>query len=625
MTVGSALVMRPRRRKQKDKPSSPAQSGTRNNGTSGAPRNGEYYFTLLTSTTAQGNSANDMWNIYLGAFKDEDRRIAEEWKDGSNGILTFVSPDLLTFLFILMTCSKTGLFSVIVAAFIIEFYKKLSPGAAFQVQTVVLLGQISRQLANLPNAYSNTADEPSSEPSMIWVIGMWLISLVLNLTSALIATMLQQWARAYLETPNVPSQPNHRARVRSFLFLGTELYNMRALVQLAFSLLHLSICLFFGGLVILFHTINKKVAIAVDVVVALFGLAYITLSILPCLDLACPYRTPMSPVLWYPCHTLLSFAALGFRWLVGRFHGYLVHHNLDDTMTVKQRILFGWYYSRENNIKSHLQYITDGLGRSIVHCAINMRGKCDHNMITKLFNLLALGDESVLRKFAASIPRDRVLDLIPPIEFGRFSLREPLLILLRSCAAVTRIAGPDEEVCKRSLLVCLDAIHYIAKSINVPDLRFMWANFGDIHIMGPLLDDNDTTIRFTSRSICALLARRVVGEERLEEPQIRWLEDVTGSKMIHDANINTRLRINFWSFVYGVLSDQVGDLPMEVAMSFQETVAILLGVRTDANFRTVKSQNRLRAEVRWIQQDDPQGSREVVEKLHLVFPFLLLD
>jgi hypothetical protein len=167
--------MRPRRRKQKDKPSSPAQSGTRNNGASGAPRDGEYYFTSLTSTTAQGNSANDMWNIYLDAFKDEDRRIAEEWKEGSSGILTFVSPDLLTSLFILMTCSKTGLFSVIVAAFIIEFYKKLSPGSA--VQTVVLLGQISRQLANFPNAYSNTADEPSSDASMIWVIGMWLISL----------------------------------------------------------------------------------------------------------------------------------------------------------------------------------------------------------------------------------------------------------------------------------------------------------------------------------------------------------------------------------------------------------------------------------------------------------------
>ncbi|KAF8476437.1 hypothetical protein DFH94DRAFT_634996, partial [Russula ochroleuca] len=208
-----------------------------------------------------------MWNMYINEVKKDDKRMADAWKEDSNGILVF-----------------TGLFSATVGAFIIEFYKQLSPNSGNL--TVI-------PLAN--GTYSITANPPSPpSASMIWVNSMWLISLVLSLTSALIATLLQQWARRYVEMPNVPSEPNERARVRWFLFLGTESYKMRLAVQLAPTLLHLSVYLFFAGLVIVFHTINKNVSIAVDVSVGVFGLAYMALSLLPCLDVSCPYRTPMS-------------------------------------------------------------------------------------------------------------------------------------------------------------------------------------------------------------------------------------------------------------------------------------------------------------------------------------------
>jgi hypothetical protein len=81
------------------------------------------------------------------------------------------------------------------------------------------------------------------------------------------------------------------------------------LAEIALALLHLSVYLFFAGLVIIFHTINTKVAIAVEIPVGLYGLAYIMLSILPCLDFRCPYITPMSSILWYPFHIFSSFAA----------------------------------------------------------------------------------------------------------------------------------------------------------------------------------------------------------------------------------------------------------------------------------------------------------------------------
>jgi hypothetical protein len=560
--------------------------------------------------------------MYLDEVKEEDKKIAEAWKEGSSGILVFVSLNLLITLFVSMTSSKTGLFSTIVAAFIIEFYKQLSPDSGNQ--TVALLGQISQQLANYPNGtHSNLANQPSRpDASMIWVIAMWLISLVLSLTSALIATLLQEWARTYIETPNVPREPIQRARVRWFLFLGTELYKMRLIAQMGFSLLHLSVYLFFAGLVIAFHTVNKNVAIAVEVGVGVFGLAYIALSILPCLDVQCPYRTPMSYILWYPLHAIPSFAALCLRWSMEHIPGCLI------PVTYHQRILIGWLMSRENAVKTHWRYITNGLGNGIINSAMNAEGDGDRKIVTRLFNLLALGDENKLRRFAASIPRNRVFDLIPPIESGRI-VREPLTSLLQSCAAGKRVAGRAEEARKRSLLVCLDAIHYIAKAPNLdlPDLNYMRANFANIGLMQSLWDDSDTAIRFTSRSICALLARQVL-RGSLEEQQLRWLNEVTGepSGAICNADDDTKNHSNLKSFVYGVLSSQVGDLPPEDSMSFKETLAILLDVRKDAhfdtNFDTIDSQNRLSQEVGWIFQDAPQGSREVVNKLRSIFPFL---
>jgi len=208
--------------------------------------------------------------------------------------------------------------------------------------------------------------------------------------------------------------------------------------------------------------------------------------------------------------------------------------------------------------------------------------------------------------------------------------QEPLLILLRSCAAHIRVAGPDEDVRRRILLVCLDAIHYIAKAPSIPDLNFVWTKFADIELMRALWDDSDASIRITSRSICALLARQMIRRppEEACEPQLCWLRDVTGEapKAICDADIATRDRMNLKSFVYGVLSNHAGDLSIEDAASFKETLAALLDARYDAhydtNFDAIASRNRLSEEVGWIQQNHPQGGREVVAKLRSIFPFL---
>ncbi|KAI0266312.1 hypothetical protein BGY98DRAFT_481529 [Russula aff. rugulosa BPL654] len=513
--------------------------------------------------------------------------------------------------------------------------QKLSPDSG--IQTVALLQQISHQLPNSPNStYSTTANQPSSHgTAMIWVNALWLISLVLSLTTALIATLLLQWAHKYTQTPKYANTLRHRVRVRSLLLVGGKRYKVHLIAEILPTIVHLSVYLFLGGLVIAFHTINKTVAIAVDVAVGVSGLVYIALSILPCLDVACPYRTPISKILWYPCHALLSLAALCLRWCL-----LVLYMFLDQPVLSRgQRILLRWLQSRGYSIKNHWQFFSDGLEKSIVDCAVETLKDGDGVRITWLFNRLALGDKDKFLKFAASIPRHIIPILIPstgPFFFPDFGAS--LLLLLRSCVAGRYTVGPDADVHEQSLLLCLHAIRHIVKANiedsvhtihRIFDLDFMKAHIANAGLMRSLWGDMDDSIRIASRSICALVAKQVIRKQWLDGADRSWLEEVNGesSNSILEADVTVwRDQLNFKSFVNGALPNHVPyrDLSAEDATSFNETLAILLGVRTNGlgYFTTRDWQTRLSEEVGRIQRYDPRGALEVFNALRLAFPSL---
>lgn len=241
-------------------------------------------------------------------------------------------------------------------------------------------------------------------------------------------------------------------------------------------------------------------------------------------------------------------------------------------------------------------------------------------MVIWLFNLLALGDQNKFLKFTASIPRNRVVDLmIPPIESGK-SLLEPLTILLRTSTTGTGATGSDEDARKRSLLVCLDAINHIAEA-HIPDLLFVRVNLANIGLMRPLWYNSDSAIRVISRSICALIAKQLLNVDRwLEEKELHWLEEVTGetSNRIFNADNLTRIRMNFTSFVYGVLLYQVNPLSPEDEMRFRETLAILLG-EPDRVLSTIISRDLSGWIRQYLDTRDPQSSRQVIDRLRSVF------
>ena len=142
---------------------------------------------------------------------------------------------------------------------------------------------------------------PFSPPTYaIWVNSLWFLSLVTSITCALLATLLQHWARAYLKATQPRYSLHKRAKHRSFFFEGVEKCFLPLAVEALPTLLHLSVFLFFSGLVaclVVFLrnvnlTIFKVVLSWISIGTALYG----CISLIPVFRRDSPYYTPLTPL-----------------------------------------------------------------------------------------------------------------------------------------------------------------------------------------------------------------------------------------------------------------------------------------------------------------------------------------
>ncbi len=582
----------------------------------------------MTPVIGHEDLVNEMWSEYLKSVDDYDKRLTDGWKADANGVLVFVSLHLLDSVSIPVMIRETGLFSATVASFIIESYKLLSPNSGSQ--SVFLLGQLSQQFAGFANGtYVQPQSYPPSPPStsIVCVNILWLLSFLLSIMSALFAMLMLQWSRIYIDLPQIPSVPKERARVRSVLFFGMEKYRMHLAVEMAPTLLHLSVFLFFIGLVVFFFTVFKTVAIVVLISVGFFGLAYFALSILPCLDHSCPYRTPVSSLWWYLWHTSLSYVARYLRFILRQLHNCLVPLNLGEVTSRRQRILAQWLQTMEDFAEKHGERLKHGFRGTVVEYAREASQDVDVEALSWLFQLPALTEKSKIQKFVASLPGETVIQLLSKsFQGGKATFRHHLSTLFRSCTTPgTASGGLDENMRRRRLLVCLDAVHCIAKaSIASPSshlLNEMRLHFANIALMRPLWADGDPAIRVTARSICALFARQLLRQHQLGEGELSWLQEVMDkpSNTIYNA-LNDRARVdsmNVDAFVDGVLSHQ-RDLPDVQAISFQETLMVLTSTNTNgqAPVHTDTFEEWLPYYIRRIEQENDHQDRDnVVDQL----------
>ncbi|KAJ7696953.1 hypothetical protein B0H17DRAFT_928705, partial [Mycena rosella] len=123
----------------------------------------------------------NIWSIYIGEAERYDSALVKSWKADMEGMLIF-----------------SGLFSASLTAFIIESYKTLQPDSG--ALTVTTLSLISRQLVATAAGTDpplQTTEEFRPSSAAVLCNCLWFISLSLSLMCALLATLVEQWAREF--------------------------------------------------------------------------------------------------------------------------------------------------------------------------------------------------------------------------------------------------------------------------------------------------------------------------------------------------------------------------------------------------------------------------------------------
>ncbi|KAH9970197.1 hypothetical protein BGW80DRAFT_1461471 [Lactifluus volemus] len=242
------------------------------------------------SSQGQANfndSSGPLFDMYVKMTEKEDEKMAKRWQKDADGILIF-----------------TGLFSAALAALAAVSVQDLKPNP--QDTSAFYLANIYQLLAN-PNIsresiLATTAQPPPFSPpkSAVFVNSLWFLSLVISLTCALLATMLQQWARRYVTITQPPRySPHRRAPIRAFFANGVEKFHLPWSVEALPALLHLALFLFFSGLGIFLFNINHTVFSVVIWWVGLAGAVYGCVTLMPIFWNDSPYYAPLSSSMWF--------------------------------------------------------------------------------------------------------------------------------------------------------------------------------------------------------------------------------------------------------------------------------------------------------------------------------------
>ncbi|KAH9045872.1 hypothetical protein EDB83DRAFT_2553802 [Lactarius deliciosus] len=188
------------------------------------------------------DGSGPIFSMYSERATEDDDKMTESWKADAEGILVFdIRPNP----------QDTSNF------YLANIYQTLAdPGSDVS--------------SSLP------APPPFSPPKYaIWVNALWFLSLVIGLTCALLATLLQQWARRYLKVTQPRYSPHKRARIRAFFAEGVDKFPLPWAVEALPTLLHVSLFLFFAGLAVFLFNVNltifKLVLSWVGICTALYG------------------------------------------------------------------------------------------------------------------------------------------------------------------------------------------------------------------------------------------------------------------------------------------------------------------------------------------------------------------
>ncbi|KAF7343240.1 hypothetical protein MVEN_01755400 [Mycena venus] len=192
-----------------------------------------------------------------------------------------------------------GLFSGVLTTFVAQTSQALAP------DNTAISSSILLELVALQRAQANGTSLDSIPPADIsftaartdiWVNGLWFTSLALSLTTALLAVLAKQWLRQY--SSFITGSARERALIHQFRHACFDKWGVQFIIGLLPTVLHLALFLFMAGLVIFLFALDHIIARVVTAIAGFLGGTYLITNVLPLVAIECPYRTPLTAVLY---------------------------------------------------------------------------------------------------------------------------------------------------------------------------------------------------------------------------------------------------------------------------------------------------------------------------------------
>jgi hypothetical protein len=205
---------------------------------------------------------------------------------------------------------QAGLFSAALTSFVVDSKQNLQVSPSDKMvyyleQHSTILSQISQQIASIAPEVSIPSTPPPPFPSFspsasdIRINAFWFMALAFSLSAALLAILVQQWVRDYMHVFQRYSDLQKSARMRQYLYEGSEGWYMPIAAEAVPGLLHVSLFLFFAGLADSTLNINTTIGVSTTVPIGICGLLYIFTTLAPVIYPQSPYQTSFSGVIWY--------------------------------------------------------------------------------------------------------------------------------------------------------------------------------------------------------------------------------------------------------------------------------------------------------------------------------------
>lgn len=444
------------------------------------------------------DGSDHFFTMYTEMAGEDDKKMAERWQADADGILVF-----------------TGLFSAAVATLIGISIQALQPNpqdtTAFYLANIYqLLAEANGTQVSIPSSLSNPAASFTPPKYAIWVNAFWFLSLAISLTCALLATLLQQWARRYIRITQPRYIPHKRGRIRAFFAEGVENLHLPWAVEALPALLHLSLFLFFAGLLVFLFNTHHNVFAAVSWWIGLCTIAYMSITFMPLFRPDSPYYTPLSSSVWYLATGVLTITFQVLCWL--------------DWLECFSDSAWEYFDGRRKHYRS---WLARGLSKTAEEVARKLSPVIDGRAL--MWTLDCSDEDQELLRFFEGIPgfcnskvlKDPIGTCIQP---NMERLTEALIGLVHR-TITSNLVSPKMK--SRRLVICREAMKAASLRTSPQIFRRIigeeWDGLLNSFEFGLFLgnaDNSDPLTAYHSQAILSIILPRVPEHERDE----RWFQ-----------------------------------------------------------------------------------------------------